>query len=121
MLTAFRRALSAVRSSFADIILTSVHLYRSFLGVFNHFDFKSCFSENGFRFSEIEKSVVKPLAILFEMKIGLTNKRDGDFDGFFIYLEEFNKKTLSIIIKKRLVIEYYLVLKKFRKQITKLS
>jgi hypothetical protein len=57
------------------------------LGVFHHFDFKSCFSENGFRFSEIEKKVVKTLASIFEMKIWLMNKRDGDFDGFFIYLE----------------------------------
>jgi hypothetical protein len=57
------------------------------LGIFNLFDFKSCFSENGFRFSLDEKKVVKTLASIFEMKIWLMNKRDGDFDGFFIYLE----------------------------------
>jgi hypothetical protein len=60
------------------------------LDIFNLFDFESCFSEKGFRFSEIEKRVVKPLSILFEMKIGLTYKRDAGFDVFFIYLEEFN-------------------------------
>lgn len=51
---------------------------------------------------------MKPLAILFEMKIGLTNIRDGGIDGFFIYLKEFNlKKYYQLLLKKRLVIEYF--------------